>query len=339
MIKQKSCHIETLRGIAILLVVLGHVIGSTSEGGMKVANDSFFRYLYDLFVNIRMPLFTVISGWVYALHPVKADNISIFLRKKVRRLLFPMVFVGSLYFLLQYFIPGTNNKMVLPDIWKIYIFPYSIYWYLPALFLVFIGIAICDIRKYLNTISRWYILMIVSCLLCYSELTGIIPRSVPNYFAFKNAFYLSPFFLTGVGIVRFKERLSSPVMLKIYLAGLIIGIVLQQMNFFYPHITTFYTKYHLSIIIGILSSSFLVNLKLNNRFFIWLAQYAYTIYLYHGFGTSGGRIILSGIGIQNEFFVFLFAGSIATFCPILVEKVCKKWKISSRLFLGTVPHK
>ena len=126
---------------------------------------------------------------------------------------------------------------------------------------------------------------------------------------------------------------------KIYLAGLIIGIVLQQMNFFYPHITTFYTKYHLSIIIGILSSSFLVNLKLNNRFFIWLAQYAYTIYLYHGFGTSGGRIILSGIGIQNEFLVFLFAGSIATFCPILVEKVCKKWKISSRLFLGTVPHK
>ena len=178
-----------------------------------------------------------------------------------------------------------------------------------------------------------------SLLLCYSELTGIIPRSVPNYFAFKNAFYLSPFFLTGVGIVRFKERLSNPVMLKIYLAGLIIGIVLQQMNFFYPHITTFYTKYHLSIIIGILSSSFLVNLKLNNRFFIWLAQYAYTIYLYHGFGTSGGRIILSGIGIQNEFLVFLFAGSIATFCPILVEKVCKKWKISSRLFLGTVPHK
>ena len=82
MIKQKSCHIETLRGIAILLVVLGHVIGSTSEGGMKVANDSFFRYLYDLFVNIRMPLFTVISGWVYALHPVKADNISIFLRRR-----------------------------------------------------------------------------------------------------------------------------------------------------------------------------------------------------------------------------------------------------------------
>lgn len=93
------------------------------------------------------------------------------------------------------------------------------------------------------------------------------------------------------------------------------------------------------MIFGILSSSFLVNLKLNNRFFIWLAQYAYTIYLYHGFGTSGGRIILSGIGIQNEFLVFLFAGSIATFCPILVEKVCKKWKISSRLFLGTVPHK
>lgn len=339
MIKQKSYHIETLRGIAILLVVLGHVIGSTSEGGMKVANDSFFRYIYDLFVNIRMPLFTVISGWVYALHPVKSDNISIFMQKKVRRLLFPMIFVGSLYFLLQYLIPGTNNKMALSDIWKIYVFPYSIYWYLPALFLVFVGVAICDIKKYLNTISGWCLLMLVACILCYSELTSIIPKSIPNYFAFKNAFYLSPFFLTGVGIVRFKEKLSSPVMIKIYLAGLIIGICLQQVNYFYPQLTGFYSKYHLSIIIGILSSAYLVNLKLNNRFFIWLAQYAYTIYLYHGFGTSGGRIVLSRLGIQNEILIFFFAGCIATFCPILVEKVCKNWKISSMLFLGTVPRK
>ena len=42
----KISHIETLRGIAILLVVIGHVIGSTPEGGMRIDFPSPWRYLY-----------------------------------------------------------------------------------------------------------------------------------------------------------------------------------------------------------------------------------------------------------------------------------------------------
>lgn len=57
---------------AILLVVIGHVIGSTPEGGMRIDFPSPWRYLY-LWINyIQMPLFTAIAGWVYALKPVKA---------------------------------------------------------------------------------------------------------------------------------------------------------------------------------------------------------------------------------------------------------------------------
>lgn len=67
---ERDKHIETLRGIAIFLVVIGHVIGIDAKGGMKVSDDSLLRYLYDLFENMRMPLFTVISGWGYSLHPV-----------------------------------------------------------------------------------------------------------------------------------------------------------------------------------------------------------------------------------------------------------------------------
>lgn len=118
----KSPYIETLRGIAILLVVIGHVIGSTSSGGMKVDDSSFYRYLYCFFENIRMPLLTVISGWVYALHPIEKSKTWLFLRKKVRRLLFPMIFVGSTYYIIQYLTPGTNMKHSLGDIWQIYIY-------------------------------------------------------------------------------------------------------------------------------------------------------------------------------------------------------------------------
>ena len=64
---EKDLRIETMRGLALFLMVAGHVIGSSSDLGMKVPDDSVLRYLYESLVYIRMPLFTAISGYVYAL--------------------------------------------------------------------------------------------------------------------------------------------------------------------------------------------------------------------------------------------------------------------------------
>ena len=58
----KNLSIETLRGIAILLVVAGHVIGSAPDGGMKIDFPHPLRYLYLWIDYIQMPLFTAIAG-------------------------------------------------------------------------------------------------------------------------------------------------------------------------------------------------------------------------------------------------------------------------------------
>jgi len=41
-------------------------------------------------------------------------------------LLVPMAVAATLYFLIQYITPGTNQKGNLADIWRIYVFPYTI---------------------------------------------------------------------------------------------------------------------------------------------------------------------------------------------------------------------
>lgn len=64
---RKNLSVETLRGIAILLVVVGHVVGSDAGGGMKIDFPHPLRYLYLWIDYIQMPLFTAIAGWVYAL--------------------------------------------------------------------------------------------------------------------------------------------------------------------------------------------------------------------------------------------------------------------------------
>ena len=55
--QEKNLSIETLRGIAILLVVVGHVIGSGPGGGMKIDFPHPLRYLYVWIDYIQMPLF------------------------------------------------------------------------------------------------------------------------------------------------------------------------------------------------------------------------------------------------------------------------------------------
>ena len=76
---EKDTTIETLRGAVIILVVIGHVIGSASDGGMKVSDDSILRYFYFTFIDpLQMPLFTIIAGSVYALRPTIYEKINDF---------------------------------------------------------------------------------------------------------------------------------------------------------------------------------------------------------------------------------------------------------------------
>lgn len=333
MASSKNLNIETLRGIAILLVVMGHVVGSGPTGGMQVEHGSGYRYLYCLMENLRMPLFTVISGWVYALHPVEVGHGWSFIVKKMRRLLLPMIFVGTLYFILQHLTPGTNNKEALSSIWRIYLYPYTLFWYLPALFLVFCAMIGVEAAGWLSTLRRWGVAMVVAWGLCLCELSHVVPSELPNLLAFKNALYLLPFFILGVGLKRFGELLCAPRFRNVYLMCTILGIALQQVNYFTGALD-FYRTMYLAVPIGLVWSAYLMSIKLQSSVFVKLAAYAYTIYLFHGFGTAGGRILLSYVGVTNTLAVFVFATALAIFMPIMVDKVLSKSRYTGLLFLG-----
>src|SRR5688500_6001125 len=68
--RRRDIPIETMRGIACVLLVAFHVIGDSATAGIHVADDSGFRYFANSFQYVRMPLFSFISGVVYAWRPV-----------------------------------------------------------------------------------------------------------------------------------------------------------------------------------------------------------------------------------------------------------------------------
>ena len=277
-ISQKDPSVETLRGFAIILVVLGHVIGSDSSGGMRVSDDSFLRYVYYTFEYLRMPLFTVISGWVYALRPARRSNLGDFTMKKVRRILFPMVFVGATYYVLQYFTPGTNAKNPLSDIWHILVFPYTLYWYLPSLFWVFVLCSLFDAFKAMEKLPGWLAVMTIAVGLLFVR-NAFIPESFPNYMSFKGAIYLFPFFVTGIGIQRFKTLFANKVFNGVLLGVLVFGLLIQQLSWFGAIDYELSKRSGLGLLIGISGTILFFRVKWNVKWLVWFGSYAYSIYL------------------------------------------------------------
>ena len=330
----KDQTIETLRGAVIILVVIGHVIGSESDGGMMVRNDSFFRYMYDTFIDcIQMPLFTVIAGWVYTLKPVSYEKINDFILKKVMRILVPMVVVGTSYFLVQYFTLGTNHKGNLSEIWRLLLFPFTLYWYLYSLFLVFGIIALVDSFNKMKTINNWFIFFSMSVFILLIR-DVVIPYEQPNYFSYKGAMYLLPCFILGVGLNRFKVFFQNRIFANFTAFIFVVSICIQQLSWFKIVDYTVNKETIVGLLIGLTGTIMLLKFSLKTNWLIWFGGFAYSIYLFHGFGTAGGRIIAKRFNIQSSDLIFTISLVAGLSLPILTEKILERFKITRMLFLG-----
>ncbi len=334
MSSKKNLSIETLRGIAILLVVIGHVIGSTPDGGMKIDFPHPLRYLYVWIDYIQMPLFTAIAGWVYALKPFSHTvGFAEFARKKALRLLVPMAVVGTIYFLVQYFMPGTNNKGELGQIWRIYVYPYTIYWYLPSLFLIFMIQWVIDRYKRMETFKEWCLWCFVAVMLSLVNDEGLM-HSLPNLFSFKGALGQLPYFFVGVASYRFALVVYRSQVIKCGMWIItLLGIFLIQIVYFSS--AEYASLSRLLYPVTLIPCLFLLlALKWHNHFFTWIGGYAYSIYLFHGFGTSGGRIVLKMLGVKAVALIFLCASFRATICPIAIDMLVRRFKWGRKLLLG-----
>ena len=331
---KKDKTIETLRGAAILLVVIGHVIGDDSNSGMGVRDDSFLRYIYySLIEPVQMPLFTILAGWVYALKPLNNDILKPFLTKKVYRLLIPMFVVGCCYFIVQYYTPGTNDKMNLEEIWKLLFFPYTTFWYLYSLFFVFVIVTLLDVIGKMKTVSNWMIVFSISIIILLIR-DLLIPYNSPNYFSYKGTLYLLPSFLLGLGLNRFKELFQNSSVLKMSVV-MLIGSVLVQQLYWFNIIDVVVSKDNLfGLIIGFALTIILLKSQVKANWLIWLGGISYSIYLFHGFGTAAGRIIPLRFNINSTMIIFITSLLMGIIFPIITDKIFDRFKLTRMLFLG-----
>ncbi len=224
--KRIDYRIETLRAFAILFVVQSHMINDAEMASAATLYD----YVTQFVQNVRLPLFTVISGYLYGQRPVGRGRFTMFIKGKVRRILFPLFVVSSLEYLTVSLMPGVNNPERLADIWKIYCFPYEHYWFLQVIFLIFVIVGILDWAGLLkrNNFLGLFFAISVALYLFYKKLGMDL-----TFFSLGTVTYLLPFFLIGYISSSRAELLGKMVRSPFLISLLVCGVLLQQLDWFF----------------------------------------------------------------------------------------------------------
>lgn len=313
----KDNSIESLRGIAILLVIALHV---NNDGPVESARH-FYDYISYTFQNIRLPLFTVISGYLYGCRPVIGGYYKSFVFGKVRRILLPLATVVTLEILSKEYLPGVSERAYISDLLVYIFFPYEHFWFLQVIFIIFIVVGLLDFFLLLESFKNW-ILVFCAAMVWYL-LYPILGLDIP-FFSIGTTAYLLPFFLLGYGIARFPGVIFGGTASRIWLLVFAFTIFFQQLEWFYGDPGIASKRSVLGLAVSVSSCAMLFLYRKN----IWglriIGSYAFTIYLYQGFGSGVGRRLGAFLGNDHPHLYFLLVVSCTVLFGMILEFCIKR---------------
>jgi len=326
----KDLSIETLRGIAILLVVSGYIVRSDIINGNPESSftASILKYFFYAASYIRMPLFTAISGFLYASSPATSSTIKKLYLGKARRLLIPFFVVSTLQYVFFSLFPLSNSRPVLADIAWIYLFPYHQFWFIYAIFMIFLVVGALDALKALDTPAKWAACLAVALTLNFSlDFMGKNLLSIPG------VNYLIPYFLLGYGLKRYSYLLFSGTALRILGGLFILSFGAQQFMHFTHASLNFHGHRILGAFVAFSVLPLLFYFKRPIPILAWLGGYAFCIHLFYLFGEGMSHLVFGGMFKSTPGF-FLVCLSASIVLPIFAQELLEKSSVTRRLVLG-----
>jgi peptidoglycan/LPS O-acetylase OafA/YrhL len=329
----EAARLQTLRGIACLLVVGFHAVGSTADSGLHVRDDSYYREFFNLIVHMPMPLFTFLSGLVYAYRPVRVGHALAFSTAKLRRLGLPLFVASTLLYCVH--LAMHHQVAPLSQMWTIYVFPYWHLWFAQALLLVFAAIVMLESLGALSTFPQFMLVLAVSV-----GLYSYGPFERQNILGVHNATYLLPFFLAGLGAHRYRDLLRpKPVLLAtvfcfVISQGFHSYIVLTRVL---APIVPVDDRSGLHLLIGLSASLSGLQLLPRLRLMEKIGESSYPIYLYHPFFVAAVLFAAGAHVLTLTCLVFAF-GTIAGIAgPMGMERVACRIPGGQLLLEGRSP--
>lgn len=286
---------------------------------------------------LRMPLFTVLSGWVYALRPVGNGQLRQFASGKLRRILLPLFFLSTIYYFTQFWLSGeypslagTEPTPVMPtNFWWTWFYYFGHLWFLQALIIIFLCVAIIDYFGWMQTVKQWLFWVVLTALLYYRapfhwHLWSLL--MVPT---------IMVFFFIGVGIHRFKKELLNPRIVNAAWVILVTGMLIHLL--WLSGMIHFTKSFHF-LLVGALGPIALLSMNWAWQPLVSLGGYSYTIYLYHGLAFETHRLI-DGLLDRPHYQLLWFALIMVSglFLPVLLDRIIRNVPYLRAPMLGRKP--
>ncbi len=322
--RRRLKYIDSLKGFAILCVVLGHVTDGYLSAGMYPSSKSM-PIVHEVLYSFHMALFMIISGYLYYMayfdeggKPKKGRLYRQTLNLTVMYIVFSVAF-GLFKVLCGRF---TNAKTSISDILLIAFKPISPYWYLYILIFYYL---IFSVKRLCRADNRLILAVsVVVSLLSFFVSTSLFELHRFMYFIF--FFYLGIMCRKNNGGF-FENGAAAAIMFLVGATLLLLTLT-----------DTIGDVMGASMIIalGISQALWCAFKKLKplgeNRLLELCGRYCLEIYVLHCVFTSGARAVFPDFILNNYALSVALNFVISTAVPILFSLVCKKLNIHGLFF-------
>jgi fucose 4-O-acetylase-like acetyltransferase len=309
--------IERAKGLAIILVVIGHVVAREAP-----AHNEWYVTLKSAIYLFHMPFFMYLGGLVFfhvgdAVHP--RPSYGAYLIRRAERLLIPFLSLGLLILLgklvAERFVHVDNTPASLWDglralIWNTEQSPATSVWYIFVLF-IYCGVTPALIR--LSHGRLWPALLLAAVLHCLT---------VPEVVYLNRVAYFFIYFLIGCAAGKYRAQAMEFIDRTLPISGVVfsVSLVLATMQV-EPELTgEICALSSLAFIHGLMRT----DLSDRAAALMWFGKFSFVIYLFNTLtiGLTKGVLLKvvpwDGLNFLGFFPILLLSGLIG---PVLLKKV------------------
>lgn len=327
-------HVEAIRGLSCMMVVLFHAIGNDEAHGVHAATGSVLWQVQHLLDLIDMPLFAFVSGRVFGIPTADGLRFAAAYARKAIRLVVPFLAVTTLYLV----VIRVTGHGVTTSPWDAFTRPFEHLWYLQA------SLCLMTVAAIGSWLFRGRPMVFAVAILAIATIAYLtLPSSETNYLSWRNAVSLAPFYFLGHlikvsarrGQITFEGR-ADRFDVALFGTILIFGLLLLW-AWGQPWQPT-RASFRAILVIGLALVLLLTVLAPRSVVLEALAKRSYTIYLFHVFVMSPTRMAFLKIWPTAPVSVLLVLSVAAGIgLPWMLHAMFSRHRITALLFQGVTP--
>lgn len=317
--KTRYYWVDNVKAVALIFIVIGHIWQSFVKSGL-VGDTPFYECFNQVIYYFHVQLFFICSGFLYQQN-TKTQNFKSYSKNILKKLLafgVPFVVFVTATYILKFIFADSVNTQNLSIYESFFIIPTAPYWFLYALFFLFLVSPI--IKSKADGIGR-IVLSIALYFLSYVNM-GFLPGAINTIV--KYICLNLVWFVLGMAVSYFDiEKLFK----KWHIVFFVAGCTVASFGYFYDCIA--------NLLYGLLCCEGLLffigacskGKEKQGKIFAFITKYSMPIFLMHTICAAGMRSVLFKIGITNTP-IHIVVGVLASiFLPVIAIKIMEKIKL------------